>query len=199
LENLAPETERRHLLVAATAAVGVAGIGALAWPFIASWRPGARARAFGAPVEIDLSRIEPGAQVTVLWRGHPVWVMHRTPAILQGLTDPALIARLRDPDSLDSSQQPAYARKPARSIKPEFLVVMAVCTHLGCVPSFRPEIGPPDLGADWPGGYFCPCHASMFDFAGRVFRNVPAPTNLVVPPHRYLSPTVVQIGRDQAA
>ena len=201
MSNQSKETDRlrRRLLIQATAAVGVAGIGTAAWPFIASWLPSARARAYGAPVEIDVSRIEPGAQVTVLWRGHPVWVLHRTPEILRILTEAALLARLRDPDSQELSQQPAYAHNPLRSIQPQLLVVLAVCTHLGCVPLFRPDIGPPDLGAAWRGGYFCPCHGSQFDFAGRVFKNVPAPTNLVVPPHRYLTPTVLQIGQDQAA
>lgn len=185
---------RRRLLIKATAVAGVVGIGTAVWPFIAAWRPSARARAYGAPVDVDVSRIEPGAQITVVWRGKVVWVLHRTPQILQGLAGPLLTSRLRDPDSLESSQQPAYARNPTRSIKPQFLVVVGLCTHLGCVPLFQPEAATQDLGAAWPGGYFCPCHGSMFDFAGRVFKGVPAPTNLVVPPHRYLSSDVVRIG-----
>ncbi len=194
MSDQAKGSGRRRLLIKATAVAGVVGIGAAAWPFIASWRPSARARAYGAPVDVDVSRIEPGAQITVVWRGQAVWVFRRTPQILRGLADPQLTSRLRDPDSLESSQQPAYARNPTRSIKPQVLIVVGLCTHLGCVPLFRPEAATQDLGAAWPGGYFCPCHGSMFDFAGRVLKDVPAPTNLVVPPHRYLSSDVVRIG-----
>jgi len=196
MSDQAKGSGRRRLLIKATAAAGVVGIGVAAWPFIAAWRPSGRARAYGAPVDVDVSRIESGAQITVVWRGQAVWVLHRTPQILQGLADPLLTSRLRDPDSLELSQQPVYARNPTRSIKPQVLIVVGLCTHLGCVPLFRPEAATQDLGAAWPGGYFCPCHGSMFDFAGRVFKDVPAPTNLIVPPHRYLSSDVVRIGED---
>ncbi len=189
-------SRRRRFLVAVTSSLGIAGVAATAIPFVASWRPSARARAVGAPVEIDVSKIEPGAQVTVKWRGRPVWVLRRTSEMLEHLTHSSLLERLRDPASDVPSQQPAYARNATRSIDPEYLVVMAVCTHLGCVPVFRPEVGPTDLGADWMGGYFCPCHGSAFDFAGRVYANVPAPTNLAVPPHRYLTPSLIEIGID---
>ncbi len=187
---------RRRFLTVLTTAVGAVGLGAASVPFIASMQPSARARAQGAPVTVDISRIEPGSQVTVEWRKRPVWVLRRTPDMLERLDDPALLARLRDPDSRVTSQQPEYARNRYRSLHPEHFVVIAICTHLGCVPTFRPDIGPEDLGRDWPGGYFCPCHGSRFDLAGRVYKGVPAPTNLVVPPYRYLSDTLVQIGVD---
>ncbi len=192
----APDLRRRRFLTAVTTAIGAVGAGAASVPFILSMQPSARARAAGAPVTVDISRIEPGSQVTVEWRKRPVWVLHRTPEMLERLQAPSLLERLRDPDSRVTSQQPEYARNRFRSLHPEHFVVIAICTHLGCVPTFRPDIGPADLGADWPGGYFCPCHGSRFDFAGRVYKGVPAPTNLVVPPYRYLSDTLVQIGVD---
>lgn len=134
--------------------------------------------------------------MTVQWRGKPIWVLHRTQAILERLKAPALRNRLRDPDSEVETQQPPYVDRQYRSIKPEFLVVVGLCTHLGCVPTFRPEVGPPDLGADWPGGYFCSCHGSRFDLAGRVFKGVPAPINLLVPKHRYIADQLIEIGVD---
>ena len=190
----APNDGRRRFLTAAVTVVGVGGLAAVAIPFIRSMNPSARARAAGAPVVVDISKIEPGMQVTVEWRGQPVWVLRRTPQMLARLHQPALRERLRDPDSEVASQQPAYAANEFRAIKDECFVVIAICTHLGCVPTFRPELAPEDLGPDWPGGYFCPCHGSKFDFAGRVYKNVPAPTNLVVPPYRWLSESVVEIG-----
>lgn len=188
------DPERRKLLLAATSAAGGAALAATTAPFIASMNPSERARAAGAPVEIDFSRLEPGAQTTVEWRGKPVWILRRTEAMLKSLQDPRHLAKLADPESKVESQQPAYAQNINRSVKPDHLVVISLCTHLGCVPSFRPDMAPKDLGPEWDGGYFCPCHGSKFDFAGRVYRNVPAPTNLVIPPYHYLSDTKVKIG-----
>lgn len=188
------DASRRKLLVAATGTVGAAGLAAASIPFVVSMMPSERARAGSAPVDADFTRLGPGEQVTFEWRGKPVWVLRRTPAMLKALESPALRARLADPDSQVTSQQPLYARNGFRSIKPEYLVLVPICTHLGCVPTFRPDAAAADLGSDWPGGYFCPCHGSKFDFAGRVYRGVAAPTNLVVPPHRYLSDTAVRIG-----
>lgn len=194
--DTAPDARRRKLLVAATGAVGGAGLAAASIPFVASMNPSERARARGAPVDADFAKLGPGEQVTVEWRGKPVWILRRSEAMLKALGNSAHRVKLADPDSRVTSQQPAYSRNAFRSLKPEYLVLVPVCTHLGCVPTFRPEIAPPDLGPEWPGGYFCPCHGSKFDFAGRVYRNVPAPTNLVVPPHRYLGETVVWIGEN---
>jgi len=192
-----PDIGRRKLLAAATGIVGGAGVAAASLPFVVSMIPSERARAGGAPVEADFAKLGPGEQLTVEWRGKPVWIMRRTEAMLKALENPGHLVKLADPDSRVKSQQPAYARSAFRSLKPEYLVLVPICTHLGCVPTFRPDVGPPDLGPEWPGGYFCPCHGSKFDFAGRVYRNVPAPTNLVVPPHRYLNATRVVIGEDQ--
>lgn len=193
------DRDRRKLLIAATAVTGGAGLVAASIPFIRSMSPSARARAAGGPVQLDTSKIQAGMQVTVEWRGRPVWVLRRTPQMLERLQQPELRRRLRDPDSEVASQQPDYAGGALRAIREEWFVVIGICTHLGCVPTFRPEVAPADLGPDWPGGYFCPCHGSKFDFAGRVYKNVPAPTNLVVPPYRYLSEAVVEIGVDPAA
>ncbi len=194
--DAAPDADRRRLLTAATGLAGAAGLAAASIPFVASMKPSERARARGAPVEADFAKLGPGEQLTVEWRGRPVWILHRTATMLRALESPAHRAKLADPDSHVTSQQPPYARNAFRSITPEYLVLVPICTHLGCVPTFRPEVAPPDLGPGWPGGYFCPCHGSKFDFAGRVYRNVPAPTNLVVPPHRFLSATVVRIGEN---
>ena len=191
-----PDTARRRLLVAATGIVGGAGVAAASIPFVASMNPSERARAGGAPVNVDFARLGPGELLTAEWRGKPVWILHRTAAMLRALESPAHRLKLADPDSRVKSQQPAYALNAFRSLKPEYLVVVPVCTHLGCVPTFRPDIAPADLGPEWPGGYFCPCHGSKFDFAGRVYRNVPAPTNLVIPPHKYVTETGVLIGED---
>lgn len=188
-----PPNPRRHFLTVATTAVGGFGLVAAAIPFIESMEPSERARAGGAPVEVDLSSVPPGALSTVEWRGRPVWVLHRTPDMLArlGNHDNALV----DPASKED-QQPPYARNPVRAIKPEFLVVTAICTHLGCIPSFRPEPGAPDISPDWPGGFYCPCHGSRFDLAGRVFQNVPAPRNLEVPPYTYVGPAKLIVGED---
>lgn len=188
----AMEPNRRRLVVATTALGGMAVAGA-AILLVASMAPSERARSAGAPLEADVSKLEPGQLATVEWRGKPVWVLHRTPEMIErlGRGDRLLL----DPGS-ERRQQPAYCRNPLRSIRPEWWIAVALCTHLGCVPTVRREVAPADLGPDWPGGFYCPCHGSRFDFAGRVFRNVPAPLNLEVPPHKYLSDTVVMVGQD---
>lgn len=190
------DPSRRRLLLTLTTALGSAGVVATALPFLASMSPSARARAAGAPVAADLSRLEPAQQMTVEWRGQPVWILRRTPQNLATLTNPALVERLLDPRSEVASQQPPYAANSHRSLKPEYFVAIGICTHLGCSPLYRPEQAPTDLGPAWLGGYFCPCHGSRFDLAGRVFAGVPAPLNLAVPPYRYLSDTVIEIGVD---
>ncbi len=197
MANEGVDKGRRRFLVAATTVVGGVGAAAVAVPFVTSMMPSARARAAGAPVEIDISAVEPGQRVTAEWRGKPIWVVRRTEKMLADL--PSNEGNLRDPASEVAEQQPAYAQNPTRSIKPEFAVLIGICTHLGCSPTFRPELAPADLGPDWKGGFFCPCHGSTFDLAGRVFQSVPAPTNLVVPPHRYMSDTRILIGEDQEA
>ena len=187
------EKKRRLLLIATTGAAGIATLGVAA-PFVASWFPSARALAAGAPVEYDISRIEEGQQITVEWRGKPVWILKRTQEMLDLLSKHD--ALLVDPESKED-QQPAYIKGPARSIKPDIFVAVGVCTHLGCSPTLKKEIGAAsDMGAEWPGGYYCPCHNSRFDLSARVFKGSPAPKNLVVPPHRYASDAVVVIGED---
>jgi ubiquinol-cytochrome c reductase iron-sulfur subunit len=185
---------RRRLLRIATGALGLFGGIVASVPFIRSMSPSARARAGGSPVTIDLSTVRARQQVPVIWRGKPIWVLHRDDAMLKFLSGEELISSLSDPDSLTESQQPDYARNPHRSIRPEYFVAIGLCTHLGCVPSFRPDVGSMESSEPWPGGYFCPCHGSKFDLAGRVYRNVPAPTNLVIPPHRYISESVIEVG-----
>ena len=184
---------RRRFLTAATSVVGAVGMGFVLVPFISSMQPSAKARAAGAPVRADISKLEPGQMIRVKWRGKPVWLVRRTEKMLEVL--PTLDTTLRDPESLESLQPP-YAQNEYRSIKPELLVTVGICTHLGCSPTYRPDVGAADLGADWEGGFFCPCHGSKFDLAGRVYKGVPAPTNLVVPPHSYLSDTELLIGQD---
>lgn len=186
---------RRKFLVAATAGVSVAGAAAVAWPFLTSMMPSARAKASGAPVEVDISKIEPGAMLAVEWRGKPVWVVNRSKEMLDLLSkNDGLLA---DPMS-DALQQPDYCKNATRSIKPEYLVAVGICTHLGCSPTYRKEIGAADMGADWTGGFFCPCHGSKFDLAARVYKGAPAPVNLVIPPHKYVSDSMLLIGIDSA-
>jgi len=185
---------RRRILIAATSVVGAAGVAAVATPFISSWQPSARTLAAGAPVEVSVSKAEPGQMLRVIWRGKPVWVVKRTEEMLANL--PSNDPNLRDPASEVVEQQPAYAQNPHRSRKPEYLVLIGICTHLGCSPTYRPELAPEDLGADWKGGWYCPCHGSRFDLAGRVYKNVPAATNLVVPPHYFKDDNTLLIGED---
>ncbi len=186
-------TGRRRFLITATSVAG--GIASVAWatPFILSMMPSERAKAAGAPVEVDISKLEPGMLLLVEWRGKVVWVLSRTPEMLASLT--TLDGKVSDPNS-EKEQQPEYAKNQTRSIRPEILVTTGVCTHLGCSPVYRKEIAPADLGQDWLGGFFCPCHGSKFDLAGRVYKNVPAPTNLFVPPHVYLSENILLIGSE---
>ncbi len=190
-------TGRRRFLTAATSAVGAAGVVGVAVPFLGSWNPSARAKAAGAPVKFDIGKLEPGQMVVVEWRGKPVYVMHRTSEQLNDLA--TLDGELKDPDSA-ISEQPAYVDQKSRAIRPEILVMVGLCTHLGCAPKFRPEVGAADLGGDaWLGGFFCPCHGSKFDLAGRVYAGVPASANLVIPPHFYESENVIVIGVDEEA
>ena len=185
---------RRRFLVAATSVVGAAGAVGAAVPFVGSWFPSAKAKAAGAPVKVNVSKIEPGQQMVAEWRGQPVFIVRRTEEILSNLAKHE--GQLADFDS-KASEQPSYVDPKTRSIKPELLLLVGLCTHLGCAPSFRPEVAPADLGADWVGGYFCPCHGSRYDLAGRVYKAQPAPLNLPVPPHTYESDDVIIIGVDQ--
>ncbi len=190
------EKKRRTLLVITSAAGAVAAAG-VAVPFVASWFPSARALAAGAPVEVPIDKLEPGQQITVEWRGKPIWVLRRTPEMLAALKGHDGI--LADPDSA-GAEQPAYVKGAERSIKPEYFVAQGVCTHLGCSPTLKKEVGAAsDMGGDWPGGYYCPCHNSRFDLSARVFKGSPAPTNLTIPPHRYASDMVLVIGEDTKA
>jgi len=185
---------RRRFLTATATVVGGVGAAFVAVPFLKSWSPSERAQAAGAPVEADISKLEEGALMTVEWRGKPVWVLKRTEKMLTEL--PTLNDQLLDPRSEMASQQPKYAQNVNRSINPQILVLVGICTHLGCSPTFRPDIAPADLGPAWKGGFFCPCHGSRFDLAGRVYKGVPAPSNLEVPSYRYLSDSRVLIGVD---
>lgn len=187
------DNTRRNLIIATSVVGGAAGVGA-AVPFVASWWPSERAKAAGAPVEVDISKMEPGEMKIVEWRGKPVWVIRRTKEMLDSLK--AVTARLTDPGS-KSSEQPDYARNDTRARKPEYMVMEGVCTHLGCSPQMKTADAKGEMGGDWVGGFYCPCHGSKFDFAGRVFKGAPAPLNLPVPPHAYLSDGTILIGDDR--
>ena len=197
MSNNAVNTGRRRFLTAATSAVGVAGVVGIAVPFVGSWNPSAKARAAGAPVKADISKIEPGQMVVIEWRGKPVYVLHRTEEQVASL--PQLDGILKDPAS-EISEQPPYVDPTNRSIKPEIMVFVGLCTHLGCAPKFRPEVGAADLGGDeWLGGFFCPCHGSKFDLAGRVYSGVPASANLIVPPYSFENESTLVIGVGEGA
>jgi ubiquinol-cytochrome c reductase iron-sulfur subunit len=199
MSNDAVNQTRRRVLIGATCAVGAVGVVGAAVPFVGSWNPSARAKAAGAPVKYNISKIEPGAMVTVEWRGKPVFIVRRTQAALDSLKKVEEQGVLLDAGS-NEPQQPEYAKNAERAINKEFAILLGVCTHLGCAPAFRPDVGAADLGGDkWQGGFFCPCHGSKYDLAGRVYVAVPAPLNLEVPPHRYESEFVVVIGEDQGA
>lgn len=191
-DNQKVDKSRRNLVVATSVLGGAASIGA-AIPFVASMLPSERAKAAGAPVEVDFSRLAPGEVGIFEWRGKPVWVIRRTKAMLDSLK--AVTASLTDPASRDSIQ-PEYAKNEQRAIKPEFMVVEGVCTHLGCSPQLKTAEAKAEMGADWEGGFYCACHGSKFDFAGRVYKGAPAPTNLTVPPHTFLSDSTLLIGDD---
>ena len=189
---------RRRFLIGATSAVGAVGAVGAAVPFVKSWNPSAKAKTAGAPVVADISKLEVGQRMTVEWRGKPVWILRRSKEAMASLE--AITDNLRDPESLES-KQPEYISPEARSREghEEIVVLVGLCTHLGCSPLYRPEVAPADLGADWKGGFFCPCHGSKFDFSGRVFKSVPAPLNLEVPPYYYMSDTLIKIGEDGEA
>jgi len=188
---------KRRFLTAATSVVGAVGAGFVAVPFIASWMPSERAKNAGAPVEADISKLEEGRMMIVEWQSKPVWIVRRSEQMLSSL--PKLNDNLRDPASENIDQQPEYAQNEHRSRKAEILVLVGICTHLGCSPSYRPEVAPADLGDEWVGGFFCPCHSSKFDMAGRVYTGVPAPTNLPVPPHYYVTENTILVGEDGGA
>lgn len=190
------DKSKRQFLTTALSVVGAVGAGYLAVPFLSQMQPSAKAMAAGAPVEVDISKMEPGQLIRIAWRGKPVWVLNRTPEVLATLV--TLDSKLADPQSAESNQ-PELSKNSMRSIKPEIFVAVGLCTHLGCSPTFRPEVAPNDLGEDWKGGFFCPCHGSWFDLAGRVYRGVPAPTNLEVPPYRYITDNLIIIGEDSEA
>jgi ubiquinol-cytochrome c reductase iron-sulfur subunit len=184
---------RRHFLTVATTVVGATGVILAAVPFISSMEPSARAKALGSPVDIDITKIEPGGMIKAIWRGKPTWIVQRSPMVLAEL--PKNTPFLRDPAS-DEPQQPPYCKSEWRSIKPGLFVVVGICTHLGCSPLYRPQPGDSDIASSWPGGFFCPCHGSKYDLAGRVFKGVPAPLNLPVPIHHYVNDNIIRIGEN---
>ena len=188
------DKNRRNFLTATTSVVGAVGTGFVAVPFLSALQPSQRAQAAGAPVEVDISKLETGQLIRVKWRGKPVWILKRSAKTLEAIT--SLENRLRDATS-EESRQPESSHNEYRSIKPEVFVAIGICTHLGCSPTFRPEIAPKDLGVNWKGGFFCPCHGSFFDLAGRVYKGVPAPTNLEIPPYRYLNDDLILVGEDE--
>ncbi len=190
------DVERRRFLITTTAGVGTVGAIAAAVPFVSSLQPSERAKAVGGPIEIDISKLEPGQRIVQKWRGQYVWVLRRTAETLKALENMSNL--LADPESKEP-EQPEYAQNISRAINPEYLVVMGRCTHLGCSPTYLPLGTPNNLGPDWQGGFFCPCHGSKFDLAGRVYKNVPAPKNLLVPPYHFLSETLLLIGEDEGA
>lgn len=188
------DKKRRRVLLAAASAMGGVGAAYVVTPFILSMDPSAKAEAAGAPIEVDISKMEYGQLLTVEWRGKPVWILRRNKTILD--TAKSLDSVLKDPQSNELTQQPHYAKNEARSINPEYMVMIGICTHLGCSPTFRPQIAPEDLGPEWKGGFFCPCHGSRYDLSGRVYAGVPAPSNLVVPPYRFVTESRLLIGVD---
>jgi ubiquinol-cytochrome c reductase iron-sulfur subunit len=190
------DLKKRRMLTAATSVVGAIGTGFVVYPFLAAWAPSEKAKAAGAPVEADISKLEPGQMMTVKWRGKPVWITRRSADNLSDL--PSLNPVLADPEST-VPQQPSYCQNEHRSIKPEYFVAIGICTHLGCSPSYFPDAVSEDFDPDWKGGFYCPCHGSRFDLAGRVYSGVPAPTNLVIPKHMYLSDTLILVGEDGGA
>lgn len=196
MSNEGMDSGRRRFLTNATVAAGAVGAGFAAVPFVASLAPSEKAKALGAPVVVDIGEIKPGEIKIVPWRGRPVWIVRRTPEMIDSLAKTT--GDLRDPAS-EEAQQPDYVKGDARALKPEFMVMVGSCTHLGCSPTFRPDHPAPEVDANWQGGFYCPCHGSKFDLSGRVYKGVPAPLNLVVPPHRYESATILVIGEDPAA
>jgi ubiquinol-cytochrome c reductase iron-sulfur subunit len=197
MANDGVDKERRRFLTTAATVVGGTGAVIAAVPFVEYMEPSERAKAVGAPVEVDISKVKPGEQITAKWRGQPIWILHRTEKMLDELkeNDP----ELSDPKSTVTSQQPPYCKNEDRSIKPQLFVCIGICTHLGCSPNYVPEGAPNAPGKDWHGGYLCPCHGSKFDLAGRVYKGVPAPTNLVIPPYKFVSASKIIVGADEEA
>ncbi len=193
MTDLDVDKSRRNFLMNTTSALGALGVVAASIPFISSWNPSTRSLSQGGPVEVDLSQLPPRGLMTVPWRSQPVWIIRRTAQEVADLSH--INDELRDPFS-EQDYQPSYAKNLYRSVKEEFLILIGLCTHLGCVPSYKPAAG--ELSPNWKGGFYCPCHGSKFDFAGRVFKGVPAPTNLVVPPYQFISDNVVIIGQDES-
>ena len=189
------DTTRRDFLLIATGAVGAVGAAAVVWPFVSQMQPDAQTIAEGAPIDVDIGGVTPGQQILVKWRGHPIFIVNRPEAALKELQSPELVGKLSDPDS-KAMQQPDYAANWHRSVKPEYLVLVGVCTHLGCIPTFQPDKGSVD--PTWPGGYFCPCHGSKYDLSGRVYSGVPAPYNLPVPPYTFTNDKTLRIGENPA-
>jgi ubiquinol-cytochrome c reductase iron-sulfur subunit len=191
------DLKKRRFLTGATSVVGAVGVGFVLVPFLSSWMPSASAKAAGAPVDVDITKLENGQLVRVLWRKKPVWIFKRDKTVLDNL--PTLNSELTDPDNTED-QQPAYEKNAHRSINPEIAVIIGICTHLGCSPTYRPEVGAADLGGDaWKGGFYCPCHGSKFDLSGRVYKGVPAPTNLVIPPYHFVTDSLIRLGIDPKA
>ncbi len=191
------DLKKRRFLTGATSVVGAVGVGFVLVPFLSSWMPSARAKAAGAPVDVDITKLENGQLVRVLWRKKPIWIFRRDKTVLDNL--PTLNSELTDPDNTED-QQPAYTKNAHRSINPEIAVIIGICTHLGCSPTYRPEVGAVDLGGDaWKGGFYCPCHGSKFDLSGRVYKGVPAPTNLVIPPYHFVTDSLIRLGIDPKA
>ncbi len=186
-------TRRDFLSIAATAVAGI-GAACAAWPLISSMNPARDTLSAGAPVDIDISKVQPGQQIIMLWRSRPIFIVNRTPAMQAIVKADKDAGQLRDPNS-DNNQQPPYAKNVFRSVKPEYLVLVGICTHLGCIPEFVPQPGG-TLGPSWEGGYFCPCHGSRYDLSGRVFQGVPAPYNLPVPPYHFVSDTMIRVGEN---
>ena len=193
MDNKKINQGRRRFLTLATAGAGAVATAGVAVPFLASFSPSEKAKAAGAPVELDISKVEAGQMMTAEWQGKPIWVLNRTEA--QQKEVPALNGEMADPTS-EVEHQPEYCKNELRSIKPNIFVAIGICTHLGCSPTYRPDLAPADLGASWKGGFFCPCHGSKFDLAGRVYKGVPAPTNLVIPPYKYLPDATILVGED---
>lgn len=190
-----PDLQRRRFLIASTSVIGAALVASAAVPFVTSMEPDAGALAAGAPVDVDFSKLEPGALMTVSWRSRPVWILRRTPAQLKTLQDPELLARLKDPESKQAQQFGPPVENWHRSLRPDILVAIGICTHLGCIPTYRPQVAPPDLGPSWQGGFFCACHGSRYDLAARVFDGSPAPLNIPVPPYYFIGDNRVSVGQ----
>ena len=186
------DTKRRRFLVASTSVVAAVGAGFVAVPFVSSWMPSERAKNAGAPVEVAISKMTEGQMVTVEWQSKPVWIVKRTAKMIDTLKD--VTPKLRDPNSDNLGMQPEIMRTETRSLRPDILVLVGLCTHLGCSPTYRPEIAPDDLGPEWEGGFYCPCHGSRFDISGRVYKNVPANANLEVPPYKFVDENILVVG-----